>query len=170
MKRKISIVTHKQFILIVSIFFCLAIQAASSAAQAASFSLQCSENERISRIVVRTDQNRQLQFMGIECKKPNGARRIFKAGIEEGVRHEILTPKQISEVHIKEGICQGDSFSRPKLCAISFRFDDATETSNFGASLRTGTNKVLKGNGEIYGIAGDFRRRLTWFNKPGQPS
>ena len=35
----------------------------SSSAQASAFSMQCCENERISRIVVRTGHNEQFQFL-----------------------------------------------------------------------------------------------------------
>lgn len=143
----------------VSFLVCLALQAAGGPARAETFSLQCSEDERISRIVVRTGFNDQFQFLGIECQRPDGNRRIFKSGIERGTRHEIETPKEISEIRFTSGTCSGDSFTNfVRVCALSFRFADNTGTSDFGSNLLTGSHRTLNGNGEIYGVAGVFRQ------------
>jgi len=62
----------------------------SDAAAGDPFAIQCEDNQELSRIVVRTNQQTEaFQFLGIECSRPDGGRFIFKVGTDSGVRHEI---------------------------------------------------------------------------------
>lgn len=128
-------------------------------AVAQGFSHECRANERISRIVVRTGLDDRFQFLGIECRRANGTRRILKAGIERGQRHEVLFPSDLRQIRFSKGSCRNDNTATfARICAVSFHRADGTGTSDTGAGLVTGSHQTLDGNGEIYGIAGVFRK------------
>lgn len=136
----------------------LFVLAAPAAAQS-NFVMQCANDERIARIVLRTDTFEHIHFIGFECRK-GGLARIFKMGHETGTRHEIQALSPLTRIWMRRGTCANDSLANmERICALRFEFEDGSASAYVGSALLTGAETVIDLNGEIYGLAGSYRHR-----------
>lgn len=135
------------------------LQDARPAAAQSNFVLQCRVDERIARIVLRTDPFDHIHFLGVECRK-GGATRILKVGHETGERHEIAVPSPLVRIVSRHGTCVNDNLAAmARICAVRFEFEDGTASPMIGSGVAAGSETVIDLNGEIYGLAGFYRHR-----------
>ena len=136
-------------LLFVGVFFLVGLINVSDARAGGSpFVLQCGDDERIVRIVVRA--GRRIDFLGIECRKPgSNVVKILKTGGRGGSRHEFKFSGQLYAVDITKGRCQARS---QRICSVRFETSTGQKSRSYG---KAGTvRKTLGKNGEIYGFYG----------------
>jgi hypothetical protein len=123
------------------------------------FSMQCSANEHLEQIYVRSGS--RIDALGIKCKGPNSTHK-WRYGGDGGSLHNVLEPgEEVVEIRGFSGKCKKKS---KRICALRFAVDGgARELSPQYGKYADGaddfTLKVPAGR-ELYGFSGRSGKEL----------